>query len=75
MFENQQREDIEALIESNKAFRRAYQRHQQLDNQVHEAEAGALPMDETAISALKRKKLYFKDEMQRLWDERAHPVH
>lgn len=75
MFENHQREQVEALIESDKGFRRLYQRHQELDNQVNEAEKGALPIDDAALSVLKRKKLMTKDELQQRWDQQTGQPH
>lgn len=70
MFEDQRRDDVEAMIESNFAFARLYQRHRKLDSQVHDAERGALPMDDVALSTMKKQKLHTKEELQQMWDSR-----
>ncbi len=75
MFENQQREDVEALMNSNVEFRRLYQHHRELDSKVHDAEIGVLPIDEATLAVMKRKKLYAKDRLQRIWDQHEHPLH
>jgi len=75
MFENQQRDDVEALLDTDREFRRLYMRHRELDNKVHDAEIGALPMDDMTISRLKREKLYAKDRLQRIWDHRSTNLH
>ena len=48
MFENQQK-DVEVLIKSDSEFRSLYQRHQELDSKVRDAELGVLPMDDTTL--------------------------
>lgn len=75
MFENQQRDDVEALLNDDREFRRWYQRHRDLDNKVHDAEKGALPMDDMALARMKREKLYAKDRLQRIWDQRSPNIH
>ncbi|HET6430833.1 YdcH family protein [Dyella sp.] len=71
MFENQQRDDVEALLKADANFRRLYQRHRELDSKVHDADAGVLPIPEAKLSVMKREKLYTKDRLQRLWDTRT----
>lgn len=71
MFEEQRRDDVEAMIESNFAFARLYQRHRKLDDQVHEAERGALPIDEMSLAAMKKQKLHTKEQLQQMWDNRT----
>ncbi|MCE5233547.1 MAG: YdcH family protein [Mizugakiibacter sp.] len=68
MFENQQREDVEALMKANTEFRRLYQHHQELDSKVRDAELGVLPMDDTTLTTMKREKLRAKDRLLRMWD-------
>ena len=48
MFENQQKE-VEVLIKSDSEFRSLYQRHQELDSKVRDAELGVLPLDDTTL--------------------------
>ena len=45
MFENQQRDDVEALMKADAEFRRLYLHHKELDSKVHDAEIGVLPID------------------------------
>jgi uncharacterized protein YdcH (DUF465 family) len=75
MFENQQRDDVEALMKSDREFRRLYLRHRELDSKVHDAEIGALPMDDMSLARMKREKLYAKDRLQRMWETRSHNIH
>ena len=70
MFENQQREDVEALMKSDTEFRRLYHHHQELDSKVRDAEIGALPMDDVTLGSMKREKLQAKDRLLRMWDYR-----
>lgn len=70
MFENQQRDDVEALMKSDAEFRRLYQHHKELDSKVHDAEIGVLPIDDMTLSGMKKEKLYAKERLQRMWDER-----
>lgn len=72
MFENQQRDDIEALMKTNTEFRRLYQHHKKLDSKVHDAEIGVLPMDEDTLTSMKREKLAAKNRLLRMWDEHPH---
>ncbi len=69
MFENQQKEDIEALMKANPEFRRLYQHHQELDSKVRDAELGVLPLDDNALAGMKREKLYVKDRLTRMWNQ------
>jgi uncharacterized protein YdcH (DUF465 family) len=75
MFENQQRDDVEALLKTDANFRRLYQRHRELDSKVHDADAGVLPIPEAKLSVMKREKLHAKDRLQRMWDMRAKRSH
>ncbi|MGC1546946.1 MAG: YdcH family protein [Rhodanobacter sp.] len=68
MFENQQREEVEALKRADANFRRLYQKHQKLDSKVHDAVTGSLPIDDVTLGTMKREKLHAKDELQRIWD-------
>ena len=70
MFENQQREDIEALMKADTEFRRLYHHHQELDSKVRDAEIGVLPMDDVTLGSMKREKLQAKDRLLRMWDYR-----
>ncbi|HET6655079.1 MAG TPA: YdcH family protein [Gammaproteobacteria bacterium] len=70
MFERQEQDEIEAMMKSDAQFRVLYQHHQELDSKVHDAEIGALPMDGTTLSTLKREKLHLKDRLTHMWQGR-----
>ncbi len=75
MFENQQRDDVEALMKADAEFRRLYQRHRQLDSKVHDADIGVLPIDGVTLASMKREKLQAKTQLERMWSDRAHLIH
>ena len=72
MFESQRREDIEALMKTDTEFRRLYRYHHELDSKVHDVAIGVLPMDDTALTRMKREKLLTKKRLQRMWADRKH---
>jgi uncharacterized protein len=74
MFENQQ-QDVEALIKSDSEFRSLYQRHQELDSKVRDAELGVLPMDDTTLHNMKKEKLRAKDKLTNLWERYRTTTH
>lgn len=75
MFENQQRDDVEAFLNADPEFRRLYKHHQKLDSKVHDAATGVLPMDSATLAGMKREKLQAKERLQRMWDTKARQVH
>jgi uncharacterized protein len=74
MFENQQKE-VEVLIKSDSEFRSLYQRHQELDTKVRDAELGVLPIDDTTLHNLKKEKLWAKDKLTHLWERYRTSTH
>jgi uncharacterized protein YdcH (DUF465 family) len=72
MFENQPRDDVEALMKEDAQFRRLFQKHKQLDSKVHDAGIGVLPVDEQTLAGMKKEKLLAKERLQRMWDEHRH---
>ncbi len=70
MFENQNPDDVQAMIERSDEFRRLYQRHRDLARQVHEAEHGLHPLDDMTLHSLKKEKLKAKDRLTDLWEHR-----
>ena len=62
MFTNRQNE-VERMLGENIEFRRLYNKHQELDKQVHEAEIGLHPMEDLALVQLKKEKLRAKDRL------------
>jgi uncharacterized protein YdcH (DUF465 family) len=75
MFENQQSDDVEALMKADVEFRRLYQYHKELDSKVHDAEIGVLPIDHATLTGMKVQKLHTKERLQRIWDDRYHHHH
>jgi uncharacterized protein YdcH (DUF465 family) len=70
MFENQQRDDVEALMKADAEFRRLYQHHRELDSKVHDAEIGVLPLDDITLACMKKEKLHAKARLERMWEGR-----
>ncbi len=67
MFEHRQ-EVMERLMKESEDFRRIFNRHQQLDKRVSEAELGTAPMEDLALNQLKKEKLLAKDRLAYLMD-------
>ncbi len=67
MFNNRQ-EEVKKMLQDNIEFQRIYSKHQQLDQQVNDAEEGALPVDEITLTQWKKKKLMAKDRLADLLD-------
>ena len=67
MFERRQIQ-IDALLGENIEFRRLYNKHQALHQQVHEAEIGLHPLEDLALVQLKKEKLRAKDRLSRMMD-------
>ncbi len=62
MFEHRQ-EVMEKLMKESEDFRRIFNRHQELDKRVEEAELGTAPMEDLALNQLKKEKLWAKDRL------------
>ena len=62
MFEYDQ-EIVAALLEKHREFRKLYDKHEQLDKDVHEAEIGTLAVDDMELHRWKKEKLWAKDKM------------
>jgi uncharacterized protein YdcH (DUF465 family) len=71
MFETQPQADVEAFLKSDDELRRLYLRHKQLDKQVLDAELGVRAVDDTTLAKMKKEKLFAKDRLTRLFDERS----
>ena len=65
---NKEGELIERLMRENEQFSKAKQAHTQLARQLEELENKSFltPQDEIEIKILKKKKLAYKDEMERI---------
>lgn len=70
MFEEQQRDAVEALKKADAEFRRLYQKHTELNSKVDNAEIGVLPVDDMTLSSMKKEKLHIKERLQTMWDHR-----
>ena len=75
MFEGQTQNDVDALLKSDAEFRQLYQRHKELDKQVLDAELGVAPLDDTSLVRMKKEKLFAKDRLTRLWEQRVAVQH
>jgi hypothetical protein len=62
MFEHDQ-QVVEALLTQNADFKRLYDKHGELKQRVHEANAGTEPVDDYALENMKKEKLMLKDRM------------
>jgi len=67
MFEHRQ-EQMEKLMKENEEFLRFFNRHQELDKRVTAAEIGTAPMEDLALTKLKKEKLWAKDQLARIMD-------
>ena len=65
---NKEEELIERLMREDEVFLKAKQIHAQLAKQLEELENKSLitPQDEIEIKILKKKKLAYKDQMERI---------
>jgi uncharacterized protein YdcH (DUF465 family) len=62
---------IERLMRENEEFLRAKQAHSRLANQLEELEKKPFltPQDEMEIKIIKKKKLAFKDQMEKILEQ------
>jgi uncharacterized protein YdcH (DUF465 family) len=56
-------EIVQELLSGDEEFKRLYQKHQGLKEQVNQANEGALPLDDVSLENLKKQKLLLKDRM------------
>ncbi len=57
---------VETLLATNFNFKRLYDKHSQLDEQVNAAYEGDIAVDEMSLEKMKKEKLYLKDQMERM---------
>ena len=62
MFEYDQ-EIVTALLADNDEFQELYREHGELKSKVRDAELGVLPLDDTTLGSMKKRKLLTKDRM------------
>ena len=68
MFEHRQPQ-MEKMMKENPEFLRIFNRHQELDRRVTDAEIGTAPMEDLALVKLKKEKLLAKDQLARMMDK------
>ncbi|RAX57184.1 hypothetical protein CCZ01_06890 [Helicobacter monodelphidis] len=56
------RDEISELKQKDAHFAKIFDEHNDLDQQIKDAEEGRTPMDSYALETLKKKKLALKDE-------------
>jgi uncharacterized protein YdcH (DUF465 family) len=57
------------MMKENPEFLRIFNRHQELDKLVTDAEFGTRPMEDLALVKLKKEKLLAKDKLARMMDK------
>jgi uncharacterized protein YdcH (DUF465 family) len=70
MFEHRQSQ-MEKMMKEDPDFLRIFNRHQELDKLVTDAEFGTAPMEDLALVKLKKEKLRAKDTLARMLDEQT----
>jgi len=68
MFEHRQHQ-MEKMMKENPEFLRIFNRHQELDRLVTDAEFGTIPMEDLALVKLKKEKLFAKDQLARMMNK------
>ena len=70
-----EKEIVDNLLKENDDFRRMYNKHDQLNRKVDNANHRAVSIDEFSLETLKKKKLLLKDRMAALIDSHRHSPH
>jgi uncharacterized protein YdcH (DUF465 family) len=65
MFEND-KATVDELLQHDNSFRRLYDKHSMLNEQVDEINAGDAAMEQLRLEALKKEKLLLADQMQHI---------
>ncbi len=63
--------NVEELMSNDANFRRLFNKHQELDRRVRDAEIGAQPIEDLALVQLKKEKLWAKDQLTKIMDVHA----
>ena len=65
---------VRRLLEENEVFRAMKERHAALEDQLHQFEKKPCltPQDELEIKKIKKRKLLFKDKMQKILTDHRH---
>ena len=60
------RDEISKLKQENAHFAKIFEKHNELDQKVEDAEAGRIPMTDVELETLKKEKLRLKDEAYKM---------
>ena len=60
------RNEIHELKMQNAHFAKIFEKHNELDQKVEDAEAGRVPMTDVELETLKKEKLRLKDEAYKM---------
>jgi len=60
------RDEIHELKQQNAHFAKIFEKHNELDQKVEDAEAGRIPMTDMELETLKKEKLLLKDEAYKM---------
>ncbi len=60
------RDEIHDLKQQNAHFAKIFEKHNELDQKVEDAEAGRVPMTDMELEVLKKEKLLLKDEAYKM---------
>ncbi len=60
------RDEINKLKQENAHFAKIFEKHNELDQKVEDAEAGRIPMTDVELETLKKEKLRLKDEAYKM---------
>ncbi len=57
---------VRSLLLSEINFKRLYDKHHYLDQQVKEAHEGNLAIDDMSLEKMKKEKLFLKDQIEKM---------
>jgi uncharacterized protein YdcH (DUF465 family) len=60
------RDEIHELKMQNAHFAKIFEKHNELDQKVEDAEAGRIPLTDVELETLKKEKLLLKDEAYKM---------
>jgi hypothetical protein len=60
------RDEIHELKQQNAHFAKIFEKHNELDQKVEDAEAGRIPLTDLELETLKKEKLLLKDEAYKM---------
>ncbi|MFB3116474.1 MAG: DUF465 domain-containing protein [Gammaproteobacteria bacterium] len=68
MFEYDE-EIVGALLKESVEFKRLYDKHSRLKQEVNSANAGDMPIEDMELEGLKKEKLLLKDQMAQIIED------